>query len=64
MGITLAAGITNQIQIIKDERGSASTQNITVTPNGAETIDGQSSVILSTDYGSFTLWYNSGWHII
>ena len=64
VAISLAAGVTNQIQIVKDERGTASTQNITITAHGAEAIDGQSSVVLAINYGALTLWYNSGWHII
>jgi len=40
-----------KIYIIKDESGGASTNNITINGNGAETIDG-GSVTISTDYGS------------
>jgi hypothetical protein len=60
----LAAGVTNQYVIIKDERGTAGTDNITVNANGAETIDGAASTVININYGSVTLWYNSGWHMI
>jgi hypothetical protein len=62
--INLAAGVSNQGLVIKDERGTAGTYPITINANGADTIDGQSSVILSVNWASLTLWYNTGWHII
>jgi hypothetical protein len=62
--INLAAGVSNKILIIKDERGTASTQNILVVPNGADTIDGQSTYTISTNYGFTTLWFSSGWRRI
>ena len=64
VAVALSAGTDNRTLIIKDERGSAATQPITITANGVQTIDGQSSVILAINHGSITLWYNSGWHII
>jgi hypothetical protein len=62
--INLAAPTTNQTVIIKDERGTASTQNIVVIPSSGTTIDGQSTLVITTDYGYATIWFNTGWHKI
>ncbi len=42
---------------IKDESGGAATNNITVTP-ASETIDGNATHVISTDFGSVTLYSN------
>jgi hypothetical protein len=62
--INLAAPTTNQTVIIKDERGTASTQSIVVIPSSGITIDGQSTLVISTNYGHATIWFNTRWHII
>ena len=49
--------------VIKDIGGDASTNNLTVTTEGAELIDGAATAVISTDYGKVTLqsdgtnWY-------
>ncbi len=51
---------------IKDISGAASTNHITVTPNGAETIDGAATYVIQADYGALTITPlpdNSGWFI-
>lgn len=45
---------------IKDGSGDAATNNITITPNGSETIDGLSSLTISIPYGFQNLTPNSG----
>ena len=40
--------------IVKDMKGDANTNNITVVPNGAETIDGKASDILNINKASRT----------
>ena len=46
-----------QMFIIKDENGSAGTNNITVTgSNGSNTIDGQTSAVLESSYASITIY--------
>ena len=52
---TLASG---QLLVIKDEGGSASTNNITINASGSDTIDGANSVVLESPYGSIQLFCN------
>lgn len=44
-----------KVYIIKDESGAASVNNITIDPDGAETIDGAATFAISTNYGSVTI---------
>lgn len=51
--------------LIKDTSGNASTNNITIVPSGAETIDGLTSVTINTDFGGFRLSPTAaGWDIL
>ena len=52
-----AVGRTGKAYIIKDESGVAGTNNITVEPNGAETIDGDANLVL-LDYGGVRIYSN------
>lgn len=55
-GSNLAAG---SIFFIKDESGAAGTNNITVSVNGGvKTIDGSTSYVINTNYGSLRVYYN------
>tara|TARA_R100000008_G_scaffold19975_1_gene10304 strand:+ start:14914 stop:15528 length:615 start_codon:yes stop_codon:yes gene_type:complete len=59
--ITLPAASTTtdgQTFIIKDEFGHAQTNNITINRAGSDTIDGQNSVVLESDYASVSLYCN------
>jgi hypothetical protein len=50
---------------IKDKTGQAGTNNVTISHNSAETIDGSNSVLLSSPYASLTLVSDSiNWSII
>jgi len=51
--VTLATSETDDERefIIKDSGGNASSNNITIETEGAETIDGESSTIILSDYG-------------
>jgi hypothetical protein len=51
---------------IKDELGNVGTNNITINTSGSDTIDGTSSYVLGTNYGSVTLYNNTstGWFIL
>ena len=47
-----------KILLIKDEGGSAGSNNITVATNDSSTIDGSASIILDSDYASISVYYN------
>ena len=50
-----AIGTTGRELIIKDGKGDAGTNNITIDGNGAETIDGLTTQVLNGDYWSLSL---------
>lgn len=53
------APTANQIWIVKDRTGNASTNNISVTTvGGSVTIDGQTTYTIAGNYGSIELLYN------
>ena len=60
--ITLPVSTTtpNQVFYIKDEGGTCDTNNISITTNNLspDTIDGVSTVVLNSRYGSLTLYSN------
>lgn len=66
VAVTLPAGVSGQHYIITDGTGDAATNNITITPNGAETIDGAATLVLNQNYQSAHLVFNgsSNWNII
>lgn len=50
---------------IKDAAGKAGTNNITISPQGVETIDGGVTYIINSDYDSITLYSDgNNWYII
>lgn len=53
-----AALVTGQTYIIKDEAGAASTNNVTVTTTGGQTIDGGANKAITANYGSLTVYSN------
>lgn len=49
---------------IKDETGNGFTNNITILPASGELIDGDTSFIMQSDYGSITVYCTTtGWHV-
>lgn len=53
-------------KIIKDLKGDAGTNNITLTPAVGETIDGQATMPMGGNYASATLWplaNGTGWFV-
>jgi hypothetical protein len=62
--ITLPAGTVGKVYVVKDAVGDANTNPITVVTTGS-TIDGQTSYILNTDWGSISLIYNGiEWNVV
>jgi hypothetical protein len=59
VGVTLPAGVNGQMFIILDGKGDALTNNITITPNGAETINGAATLVLAQNRQSVILQYSS-----
>ena len=60
-----AVGISGQVFKIKDEAGSAGANNITVQTTASQTIDGNSTKVISTNYGFTTLYSNgANWFTI
>lgn len=64
--INLPAGLKNKTYLIKDESGMANMNDnpITVNPDGLETIDGESEMIIVAPYTSLTLVFGGEWHLI
>ena len=59
----VASPATGLTVLIKDGKGDASSNNITITPN-AGTIDGASNAVLATNYAAVMLIYNgTEWNI-
>lgn len=51
--------------IVKDNKGDAGTNAVTVTTNDGSTIDGAASSVISTNYGSKRFRYNgNAWNVI
>ena len=68
VGLSLSTAATladGKVIYIKDESGNATTNNITITPYSTETIDGSSSIGITSSYGSVALIKNSGsWFLL
>jgi hypothetical protein len=53
--------------VVKDGKGDAGTNNITIADPGSATIDGAASLVISANYGKATLCYDgagSKWNVI
>ena len=67
VAITLPVGATHlgAHLVVKDKRGDAGVNNITVTPNGAETIDGAPFHVIGINLDSRTfVWKGTEWSVI
>lgn len=65
VAVALPAGVTGTMYFLKDGTGDAATNPITITPNGAETIDDAATATINTNYGALTLVYTGGkWEIL
>lgn len=57
--VNLPAGAAKQVFFISDGKGDAASNNITINPNGVETIAGSSSLVLNHARQGVMLVYNS-----
>jgi hypothetical protein len=66
INLPASATKTSPLYIIGNAVGIFASNNATVNPNGAETIDGAASVLLSNDYQCLTLYplVAGGWRIL
>ncbi len=67
VAVTLPAGQTKIVYFIVDGTGDAKTNNITITPNGAETINGAANLVLTSNYQGVCLSFNAGtsnWNVL
>lgn len=64
VAVTLPAGVAGQIFTVKDGKGDANVNNITVTPT-AGNIDGAATNVINAAYGAKTYIYNgTEWNVI
>lgn len=59
VAVALPAGVNGQIFVIGDGKPDAGTNNITITPNGAETIKGGATLVLNHNSQMVMIQYHS-----
>ncbi len=59
VAVNLPAGVNGQIFVIVDGKGDAGSNNITITPNGAQTIKGAATLVLNHNSQAVMLQYSS-----
>jgi hypothetical protein len=60
-----AVGRTGQVYVFKDRTGGAAANNVTITPSGAETVDGGATLVINANKGTYTIMSNgTNWFII
>jgi len=65
VNLPAVSGLTGRVLIIKDESGECGTYNITLNGNGSETIDGQTTQVMNSNFASVTLVCNgASWSIV
>ena len=65
INLQAVSGLTGRVIIIKDESGECGLYNITIDGNGSETIDGQTTQVMNSNYASVTLVCNgASWSIV
>lgn len=65
VAVTLPAGVLGQVFTIKDGLGLAAPATpITITPLGADTIDGAATATINAPFGSLTLVYDGAQWIL
>jgi hypothetical protein len=65
VAVTLPVGVLGQVFTIKDGLGLAAPATpITITPNGADTIDGAATATINAPFGSLTLVFDGAQWIL
>lgn len=65
VAVNLPAGVTGQVFTVKDGLGLAAPATpITITPTGADTIDGAATATINAPFGSLTLVFDGGQWIL
>lgn len=65
VAVNLPAGVAGKTFTIKDGLGLAAPATpITITPNGADTVDGAASATINAPYGSLTFVFDGGQWIL
>jgi hypothetical protein len=66
MSVTIPLGVAGVQVIVKDETGNANLTNpITIQSGGGAAIDGQSTYVITSGYGSVTLYSNgTNWFVV
>jgi hypothetical protein len=65
VAVNLPAGVAGKVFTIKDGLGLAAPATpMTITPTGADTIDGAATATINTPFGSLTLVYDGGQWIL
>lgn len=59
VAVTLPAGVNGQEFVIIDGKQDAATNNITITPNGAQTINGAATLVINISAGGYKLKYST-----
>lgn len=63
--VNLPAGQNGLTFLIKDKKGDANTNNITIVPAGSDTIQGSANYVMNVNSQAVWLVYNAGvWSII
>jgi len=65
--VTLPAGTDGRWFVIVDQKADAATNNITITPNGAETINGSATYVINQNNEGVILAYsatNTRWNVV
>lgn len=63
---SISAVAAGRFYLVKDGSGSARANNITITPDGSDTIDGAASAVLNSDRGALMIISDgvSNWHLV